>query len=86
MSVVGTVIVYRCDGSECRKHISVSSEADLDRFGREWFVGGEFDLCGDCRFLPENRAIIRKSNWSVPLGRLQRRFAVSAKKEVKNAA
>ncbi|MEZ5421825.1 MAG: hypothetical protein R2682_01865 [Pyrinomonadaceae bacterium] len=83
MSVVGTIVVYRCDGLNCRSHIVVQSEKDVDRFGREWLVGGDVDFCSHCRSLEENQ-LRMKAAWQEPLRRLQSRF--SSKKEVRNAA
>lgn len=49
MSVVGVIVVYRCDGKDCSEHISVHTQSDVDRFGRDWFVGGDVDYCPRCR-------------------------------------
>ncbi len=90
MSVLGVVLIYRCDGDACGKHIAVHSEADLEKFGREWFVGGEADFCPRCRNVIANQARIAELEsaagieWKAPLERLRKRFI--ARRKIQNAA
>lgn len=70
MSVVGVIIVYKCDG--CLAHKSVHTEQDLDEFGATWFTGMQRDYCPKCHVKVEHQAIIRaeRAEWELSSERI----------------
>lgn len=73
--IVGTIIVYRCDGRGCNEHISVHTADSIRRF-EHWAQGMTKDFCPGCRYKIENQADIlsEEESWARLFNRLWQRI------------
>ncbi len=58
MSILGTIIVYTCDGEGCSSHVSVHTADDRERLASQWTSGRNLNFCPACRFMLRNAAAI----------------------------
>ena len=76
MSVIGAVIVYRCDGNGCDAVKCVNTEDGFTDFLASWFAGESHNFCPACRGKIGNQAAIaaEESAWQKPHHRLFRQI------------